>query len=472
MKNNSFRTWYLVGIFAVFAGLGRAQVVQFNANLNSAQESPASTSGATGSAIMLYDVTANTFDLIVTINNFGNTITASHIHEGAVGVPGPVVTGLGSETVYTRNGNTLTATFRGITHLGSKLTLLQNGAYYNVHSTQFPGGEIRGQLIAQPVKLVALIDNAQERAAFPATAFNATAQAYGAAVMSYNPGTGAIRLRISVYNFTNTLNNSHFHEGAPGVSGGVVVNLGSSVNTTFPNGGSYSTLNGVMSGTFDIPYVGATSAVVPDPIKLLTGGAYLNFHSTTFSGGETRGQVRVSSELPSSRVINLSTRGFVGAGNQVLIEGVTVSGPDPVRLLISAKGPSLAAFGVTGALADPVITLYDSAGRAIATNNDIGAIAPTSELASIPGVPTNPVESALLVVLPPGTYSAVVTGNNGATGIALLEAMDLRTLNGNLTATGVIAAAPAAPNARATSTAQNVIELCVGVPLAVTAVKR
>ena len=106
--------------------------------------------------------------------------------------------------------------------------------------------------------------------------------------------------------------------------------------------------------------------------RLLTGGAYLNYHSTTFAGGELRGQVRATEEIPSSRMINVSTRGFVGLGAQQLIQGLSVIGPDPVRILISAKGPSLTAFGVTGALADPMIDLYDSAGRLIAQNDNVG----------------------------------------------------------------------------------------------------
>jgi hypothetical protein len=282
--------------------------------------------------------------------------------------------------------------------------------------------------------------------------------------MSFNPGTKAMRLRLNVFNMTNTLNNSHFHEGAVGVSGGVVQNLGNNANSAPPAiPSTYTTANGSLYGIFEGTYGG-------DTVRLLTGGAYLNFHSTTFTGGETRGQVYASDESASSRLINISTRGFVGTGNQVLIQGVSVSGPEPVRLLISAKGPSLAAFGVTGALSDPVLTLYDSAGRAVANNNDIGTVAATSELASIPGAPTNSLEAALLVVLPPGNYTAVVTGNGGATGIALLEALDLRTLNGNLTTTGIIAAAPVPAATRSIAAAP--LELCVGVPLAVTAVKR
>jgi hypothetical protein len=135
--------------------------------------------------------------------------------------------------------------------------------------------------------------------------------------------------------------------------------------------------------------------------------------------------VRASDEIPGTRLTSIATRGFVGPGNQVLIAGLINNGPDPIRLLVTAKGPSLAAFGVTGALADPSLAIYDSAGRQIAANDNVGTPAAGSELALIPGVPTNSSESALLVVLPPGAYSAVISGIGGS-GIALLEATDLR----------------------------------------------
>lgn len=464
MKNSFIRCSSFVGAVCAFALTAQAQIVQFNATLTAAQETTASTSAATGSAIMLYDVGANTFDLIVTLSNFSNTITASHIHEGAAGTAGPVVTGLGSESVYSRNGNTVTAVFHDVPHQGTKLTLLQNGAYYNVHSAAFPGGEIRGQLIAQPKRLVANLTVAQEQAAFPnVNLAGANLADFGAAVMYYNPGTNRISLRISVFNFRNTMNNSHFHEGAVGVSGGVVQNLGNNANA-----GGYTNVNGFIDGSFDIPYGTGT---VGDPIKLLTGGAYINLHSTTFTSGELRGQVVASDELPSSRVINLSTRGNVGTGSNVLIGGFSVIGPNPIRVLISAKGPSLANYGVTGVLADPTLQLLDSGGRQIAVNDNIGTVAPTSDLASIPGAPTNPAESALLVVLPPGNYTAVVAGANGSTGIALLEATDLRIIGLTNAATQFIAARPADGAPAARSIARQALEICSGLPLAVTAVK-
>lgn len=414
MKNLLVRR--ILSLLAVFALAltGQAQVVQFRATINAAQEAPtASTSAATGSAIMIYDVAANTFDLVVTINNLANTATASHLHEAAAGVSGSVVTSLGAEAVYVRTGNTLSATFRGVTFGGDKLKLLQNGAYFNLHSAAFPSGEVRGQLIAQPKRLYANIDVAQERVVFPANAGLANLTNAGAAVMTYDPGTNRLNVRISIHVFTNTLTAPHFHEAAAGVSGPVSQNLGAGTVANYVIG------NGTVTGTFlNLPYGG-------DPIKLLTGGAYLNFHSNINGSGECRGQVLPSEEVLTSRMSNLSARGFVGAGDQALIAGLSVTGPEPVRVLVTAKGPSLSAFNVSGVLANPSLALYDSAGNRVALNDDIGAITAGSELSTLYGIPTNAVESAVVVVLRPGNYSAVVTGGSG-TGIALVEAYDLR----------------------------------------------
>lgn len=412
MNTSLRRGIWSIGALLAFVSFARAQIVEFRATINAAQENPATSSPATGSAVLLYNVVTNTFDLTVTLNNFANTMTASHIHEAAVGANGPVVTNFGGESVYTRSGNTITGNFRGVVHGGTKLTLLQNGAYLNFHTAALPAGEVRGQLIAQPKRLVASINAAQEQAAFPNTTI--TSNATGAAVMTYNPGTNKVNLRINLYNFTNTLTNSHFHAGAPAVSGPVTTGLGAGTVA------GYAVSGGTIVGTFlDLTYVG-------DPIALLTGGTYLNFHSNVYAGGEIRGQVLPSDETLGSRIGVLSTRGFVGTGNQVLIAGLNIPGPEPMRLLITAKGPTLGALGVTGSLADPSLALYDSAGRSIATNDNYASNSAAAEIATLGGAPTNANESALLVVLPPGNYTAVVSGVGGTTGIALLEAVDLR----------------------------------------------
>jgi hypothetical protein len=426
MKTTPVRAFVFAGAFCALAcAAAHAQVLELRATINQAQENPPTGSPATGSAIMLYDVAANTFDLFVTINNMANTATNSHLHEGAPGVNGAVVTPLGGESAYTRTGNTLTGTFRGIKHGGDKLKLIQGGDYFNIHSAQFPGGEVRGQLIPQPKRLVAVMDVAQEQAAFPTTNLSGLND-FGGAVMFFDPATNTVRVRLSLFNFTNTFNNSHFHTGAPGVSGPVSLTLGNNANA-----GGYNNTNGFISGSFDLP-IGTL-----DPIALLTGGTYVNFHSTTFAGGEVRGQVVPSDSLPGTRFGNVSVRGFVGTGDQVLIQGINVTGTEPIRVLITAKGPSLSAFGVTGVLANPRLALFDSGRRQIAANDDVGAIAAGSELAAIPGVPSNSVESALLVVLPPGNYTAVVSSASG-TGVALLEVTDLRSISSTVAPTAAV----------------------------------
>jgi hypothetical protein len=379
----------------------RAQLVEFRASIASTQETTGSVSPATGWAVLLYDVATNKFDLTVSLTGLDNTISASHLHEAAVGVAGPVVTPLGGEAAYTRTGNNLTGTFTGVTYAGTPLTLLRNGAYINFHSAAYPGGEIRGQLIAQPVKLAAVL-----RA--PA---GINSSAYGAALVTYDPGTNRIWTRLQVYNFTNTLTNSHYHEAAPGSNGPVVHGLG---------GASVYTQTGTSYGA-----VFANQTYGGDPWKLLSGGAYLNVHSNVAPGGEIRGQVHVSTEADTGRLVNVSARGSVGSGEQVLVTGFVISGSDPVRVLVTARGPSLAALGVTAPLANPQLRLHDSAGRPIVTNDDFATGFGAADLPATGFAPTNAVESALLLVLPPGVYTAVVSGADGGTGVALAEVYEV-----------------------------------------------
>jgi hypothetical protein len=466
MNISPVRGWFFAGALCALVLNARAQVVELRATINAAQENPATTSAATGNAVMFYNVATNTFDLVVSISGLTNTATNSHIHEGAVGANGPVVTGLGAEAVYTRSGNTLTATFHDVKHLGSATTLLKGGAYFNIHTAQFPGGEVRGQLIARPVRLYANLSVAQEQAAFPATNLSGLND-FGGAVMVYDPTSNQISLRSSAYNFTNTMNNSHFHEGAPGVSGSVVQNLGGNPNAVAGSAATqlatYANTSGAIQGSYEGTYGG-------DPVKLLTGGAYLNYHSTTFSGGELRGQVQMANETPSTRFINLSVRGFVGTGEQALITGIVVNGTEPVRTLITAKGPSLSAFGISAPLANPRLTLYDSAGRQIATNDDVGTVAPGTELANIPGVPRNTLESALVVVLPPGNYTAIVTAASG-TGVALLEVNDLRTLPAGVTTASLQRATAPTRASSVAAASKAAMEFCTA-PITAVAVAR
>jgi arylsulfate sulfotransferase len=125
------------------------------------------------------------------------------------------------------------------------------------------------------------------------------------------------------------------------------------------------------------------------------------------------------------RVQNLSTRGTVSTGDNVLINGFIVTGTDPKIVVARALGPSLADFGLSGVLADPVLTLHNSSGTVIATNDswqtDIGA----TFIEQNGFAPSNPAEAAILQTLAPGAYTAVVTGKNLTQGISLAEVYEI-----------------------------------------------
>src|SRR5687767_2343772 len=101
MNITPLRGFLLAGAVCALAFNASAQVVELRATINQAQENPPTNAPGTGTAVMFYDVGTNKFDLIVSISGMTNIATASHIHEGALGVNGPVVTDLGGEAVYT-----------------------------------------------------------------------------------------------------------------------------------------------------------------------------------------------------------------------------------------------------------------------------------------------------------------------------------------------------------------------------------
>ncbi len=127
----------------------------------------------------------------------------------------------------------------------------------------------------------------------------------------------------------------------------------------------------------------------------------------------------------TSKLANLSTRGSVGAGQSVMIAGTIVTGPDTARVVFRAMGPSLTAAGVADALADPILDLFDGNGAKVASNNNWKE----SQQAAIVGAglaPANDLESAILIDLAPGNYTAVVNSVTGSAGIALVEAYHLQ----------------------------------------------
>jgi hypothetical protein len=129
---------------------------------------------------------------------------------------------------------------------------------------------------------------------------------------------------------------------------------------------------------------------------------------------------------PGSTLLNISTRGQVGADPNVLIAGFFVGGTDSKQILVRAIGPSLTAFGVSGALADPTLELHDGQGALIVSNDDWMVNNPQKTQIQNSGLaPTNAKESAVLQTLSAGAYTAVVRGANGGTGVGSVEVYQL-----------------------------------------------
>ena len=116
---------------------------------------------------------------------------------------------------------------------------------------------------------------------------------------------------------------------------------------------------------------------------------------------------------------NISTRGFVDVGQNVMIGGF-ISGNGLVKVIVRALGPTLSQFGVTNVLADPTLELHDANGALLASNDNWK----DTQQAEIQGsgfAPPNNAESAIIATRPPGNTTAIVSGKNNTTGNALVE---------------------------------------------------
>lgn len=122
-------------------------------------------------------------------------------------------------------------------------------------------------------------------------------------------------------------------------------------------------------------------------------------------------------EIP---LLNISTRGLVQSGGDVMIGGFVIQGDGPLTVIVRARGPSLASQGVPGTLSDPVLQLF-SGQTVIASNDDWQSAANAAAIQGAGFAPPDAREAAILITLPPGAYTAIVSGKNGASGIGIVE---------------------------------------------------
>jgi glucose/arabinose dehydrogenase len=128
---------------------------------------------------------------------------------------------------------------------------------------------------------------------------------------------------------------------------------------------------------------------------------------------------------PERRLLNLSTRAEVRTGEEVVIGGFVIQGSSPRTVAIVGTGPSLSAHGIANPLPDPNLVLVRSSDQAVlATNDDWQSAANAAQLHAAGFAPSDPLEAAILVTLPPGAYTAILAGN-GATGTGVVGIYDV-----------------------------------------------
>ena len=137
-------------------------------------------------------------------------------------------------------------------------------------------------------------------------------------------------------------------------------------------------------------------------------------------------QATQSFRVGDARLANVSTRGQVLTGEDVMIAGFIIGGTTPKTVVVNVAGPSLAEFGVSASLANPSLTLVRSSDNAVIAFNDNWAdAANSSQFRSTGFAPRDALEPAILATLDPGAYTAIVQGVGGGTGVGLVGVFEV-----------------------------------------------
>ena len=242
---------------AALAPAASAQSVDIPVALGGVFENPSNNSTAQGTADLSLNTATGVLSYDVTVT--GMTATAGHIHQAPAGSNGPII------VPFTMTGPNQFMGNAGLT-AAQVSALLSDGLYVNIHSGAFPAGEIRGQIrVPRNLGAVALAGNT----ATPPTPSNGT----GTGLLVYNPSNKTFDYNVTASGLIGNPTVAHLHQAPPGSPGPIIFGF----NQTGP---------GQWSGTS--PPLTDTQI-----LSILSGGTYVNVHSTAHPGGEIRDQVRI-----------------------------------------------------------------------------------------------------------------------------------------------------------------------------------
>ena len=218
------------------------------------------------------------------------------------------------------------------------------------------------------------------------------------------------------------LNSNGFYDPGEGVGGVTVTIAGVNTYAVTASSGGYSVP--VPNGNYAVTFSGGGVPTIQKNVSVNGESVKTDYVAT---GAPTPTPTPTSTPSPTgspgaTKLANISTRAVVGTNANVLIGGFIVTGTQPKKVIVRGIGPSLP---MSGTLFDPVLELHDATGAAIASNDNWNQNANNAEIANSGVAPVNPNESAILMTLAPGPYTAVLSGVNQTTGIAVVEVYDL-----------------------------------------------
>lgn len=254
-----------VAVVAALATTSLAQKVCMTAVLDGAQETPPVATNAKGTGVVIVDRSANTLSYFMCMNGLSSAQTAAHIHGfSGPGVPAGVKFNLPL-------GNFISGVLAYAE--ADEANILAGLMYFNIHTVNFPGGEMRGQIVrsASPITMYCVADGAQE------TPPNASA-GKGVGWFKFDTVANSIGYSFTYTGLSAAETAAHVHGfSAPGVASGVKLAL---------------PLGFHKNGNLTYPQV--------DEANYLNQLAYVNIHTSTLPGGEIRGQIISGCSNPTS----------------------------------------------------------------------------------------------------------------------------------------------------------------------------
>jgi glucose/arabinose dehydrogenase len=329
-------------------------------------------------------------------------------------------------------GITFTPPVWDYTHDDGDLCIIGGVVYHGSKFPQLQGDYIFGDFISGRIWAA----SSPSTRPFLASQVTQIASSAGVIQVTVQPGTGDILIPNINSGVIQELGTPTAAVSEPIISlqpSSQTISTGSTgVFNVEASGAPSSTYQWMLNGA---PIAGATSAllVLQDATAGSTGTYTCTVTNTAGSVLSAPAALAVDATAPSPRLIDISTRGQVGTGANLLIAGFVVGGTTSKTVLIRASGPAIGAapFNVPGTLPDPQLQLFGSGSPAPALGSNAGwAGNPqiATAAASVGAFPWgNPAgrDAALLVTLPPGAYTAQVSGASGDSGVALVEIYDV-----------------------------------------------